>query len=107
MGISNHSDNDFLTVLLQDHIGGLQVLHDNQWYDVPPVPGALVVNIGDLLQAKRDQWNQCAYCSNSLYNNLGPPLKRKEFNPILLREDGAGFSNHTTTSPTPHNPLAE
>ncbi|KAL0457026.1 UNVERIFIED_CONTAM: 1-aminocyclopropane-1-carboxylate oxidase1 [Sesamum latifolium] len=38
-------------VLLQDHIGGLQVLYDNQWVDIPPVPGALVVNIGDLLQA--------------------------------------------------------
>lgn len=50
MGTSKHSDPDFLTVLLQDHIGGLQVLHKNQWVDVPPVPGALVVNIGDLLQ---------------------------------------------------------
>ncbi|KAK8571893.1 hypothetical protein V6N12_027961 [Hibiscus sabdariffa] len=50
MGTSKHADNTFLTVLLQDHIGGLQVLHENQWIDVPPVPGALVVNIGDLLQ---------------------------------------------------------
>ena len=51
MGTGQHADNDFLTVLLQDHIGGLQVLHQNHWIDVPPVPGALVVNIGDLLQA--------------------------------------------------------
>ncbi|GMH19959.1 hypothetical protein Nepgr_021800 [Nepenthes gracilis] len=50
MGTSKHADNDFLTVLLQDQIGGLQVLHDNQWVDVPPMPGALVVNVGDLLQ---------------------------------------------------------
>ncbi|XP_060959802.1 1-aminocyclopropane-1-carboxylate oxidase homolog 1 [Cannabis sativa] len=50
MGIAKHSDNDFLTVLLQDHIGGLQVLHENTWFDVPPLDGALVVNIGDLLQ---------------------------------------------------------
>ncbi|KAK6929814.1 Non-hem dioxygenase N-terminal domain [Dillenia turbinata] len=50
MGTTKHADNDFLTVLLQDEIGGLQVLHENQWFDVPPVPGALVVNIGDLLQ---------------------------------------------------------
>ncbi|XP_028947851.2 1-aminocyclopropane-1-carboxylate oxidase homolog 1-like [Malus sylvestris] len=50
MGTSKHADNDFLTVLLQDHIGGLQVLHQRKWVDVPPVPGALVVNIGDLLQ---------------------------------------------------------
>ncbi|CAI0420658.1 unnamed protein product [Linum tenue] len=34
----------------KNHVGGLQVLHQNQWVDVPPLPGALVVNIGDLLQ---------------------------------------------------------
>lgn len=50
LGTTKHSDPDFLTILLQDNIGGLQVLCENQWIDVPPVPGALVVNIGDLLQ---------------------------------------------------------
>ncbi|KAB2040002.1 hypothetical protein ES319_D02G049800v1 [Gossypium barbadense] len=49
-GTSKHSDTDFLTVLLQDQIGGLQVLYEDQWLDVPPVPGALVINVGDLLQ---------------------------------------------------------
>ena len=52
MGTTQHSDPDFLTILLQDHIGGLQVLYQNRWIDVHPVPGALVVNIGDLLQAR-------------------------------------------------------
>ncbi|KAK8585729.1 hypothetical protein V6N13_050701 [Hibiscus sabdariffa] len=33
-----------------DHIGGLQVLHEDKWIDVPYSPGALVINIGDLLQ---------------------------------------------------------
>ena len=51
LGTSKHADGGFLTVLLQDHIGGLQVLHQNKWIDVPTVNGALVVNIGDLLQA--------------------------------------------------------
>ncbi|KAK2405947.1 1-aminocyclopropane-1-carboxylate oxidase protein [Trifolium repens] len=51
LGTTKHSDTDFLTVLLQDHIGGLQVLYENKWIDIKPVPGALIVNIGDLLQA--------------------------------------------------------
>ncbi|KAJ9547370.1 hypothetical protein OSB04_019913 [Centaurea solstitialis] len=50
MGATKHTDDGFITVLLQDEIGGLQILHDQQWVDVPPTPGALVVNIGDLLQ---------------------------------------------------------
>jgi isopenicillin N synthase-like dioxygenase len=61
LGTSRHSDPAFLTVLLQDYdMPGLQVLVvDNggeegkrrwAWADVPPVPGALVINVGDLLQ---------------------------------------------------------
>ncbi|GMN53448.1 hypothetical protein TIFTF001_022585 [Ficus carica] len=51
IGITKHSDNSFLTIVAQDQTGGLQVLHKNQfWVDVEPIPGALVVNIGDFLQ---------------------------------------------------------
>ncbi|XP_061348780.1 1-aminocyclopropane-1-carboxylate oxidase homolog 1-like [Gastrolobium bilobum] len=50
LGTMKHADIDFITVLLQDHIGGLQVLHQDMWIDLPPLPGALVVNIGDYLQ---------------------------------------------------------
>ncbi|TVU25193.1 hypothetical protein EJB05_27681, partial [Eragrostis curvula] len=41
MGTTRHSGPCFLTVLLQDGVGGLQVLIDGEWVDVPPVPGAL------------------------------------------------------------------
>ncbi|KAM7462968.1 hypothetical protein LguiA_031089 [Lonicera macranthoides] len=50
LGIGKHTDAAFLTILLQDQIGGLQVLHDNQWADVHPIQGGLVVNIGDMFQ---------------------------------------------------------
>lgn len=49
-GFSSHKDSGFLTILLQDQIGGLQVLHQDQWVNVGVVPGTLIVNIGDLLQ---------------------------------------------------------
>ncbi|XP_018456094.1 1-aminocyclopropane-1-carboxylate oxidase homolog 10 isoform X1 [Raphanus sativus] len=50
LGISKHTDNSFLTLLVQDQIGGLQVLHKDYWVDVTPIHGALVVNIGDFMQ---------------------------------------------------------
>ncbi|KEH23371.1 2OG-Fe(II) oxygenase family oxidoreductase [Medicago truncatula] len=50
MGSTAHTDSTFMTLLLQDQLGGLQVLHEDKWVNVPPVHGALVVNIGDLLQ---------------------------------------------------------
>ncbi|KAJ0937972.1 putative deacetoxyvindoline 4-hydroxylase [Helianthus annuus] len=50
IGTPGHTDNDFITILLQDHIGGLKIFYQNQWTDVPPITGALVVNAGDFLQ---------------------------------------------------------
>ncbi|XP_038716745.1 1-aminocyclopropane-1-carboxylate oxidase homolog 1-like [Tripterygium wilfordii] len=50
LGSLKHTDPDFMTVVLQDNVGGLQVLHQNIWVDVSPVQKALVVNMGDLMQ---------------------------------------------------------
>ncbi|PNY05509.1 1-aminocyclopropane-1-carboxylate oxidase 11 [Trifolium pratense] len=51
-GVCPHSDISSITVLLQDGIGGLYVRDKdgNSWINVPPVNGALVINIGDVLQ---------------------------------------------------------
>jgi len=50
MGVHHHTDAGALTLLLQDQVGGLQVFHGGRWIDVDPVPGTLVVNIGDIVQ---------------------------------------------------------
>ncbi|PPR93618.1 hypothetical protein GOBAR_AA27056 [Gossypium barbadense] len=50
IGIPKHFDPDILTILLQEHISGLQVLKDGEWIGVKPIPNAFVVNIGYILQ---------------------------------------------------------
>ncbi|KAL2469690.1 1-aminocyclopropane-1-carboxylate oxidase3 [Abeliophyllum distichum] len=50
LGTAKHSDPGFLTILLQNQINGLQIFFQNQWIDVQPIRGALLINIGDLLQ---------------------------------------------------------
>lgn len=50
LGNSQLSDPAFLTLLLTNQIGGLQVLHQNQWIDVEPIEGGLIINVGDFLQ---------------------------------------------------------
>ncbi|KZV26187.1 hypothetical protein F511_06354 [Dorcoceras hygrometricum] len=50
VGMLPHSDYGFLTLLLQDEIRGLQIHHRDQWVTVEPVPGSLVVNVGDHLE---------------------------------------------------------
>ncbi|WP_167854934.1 isopenicillin N synthase family dioxygenase [Mangrovimicrobium sediminis] len=49
-GIAPHSDYGVLTLLLQDETGGLELLtRGGEWIQAPHVPGAYVVNIGDLM----------------------------------------------------------
>jgi len=49
-GVGPHKDGGILTVLLQDDIGGLQVLTSDGWIDIPYVEGAFVINIGEILE---------------------------------------------------------
>ncbi|ONI26626.1 hypothetical protein PRUPE_1G035600 [Prunus persica] len=80
----------FLQKLLQDHIGGLQVLHQNKWIDVLPVPGALVVNIGDLLQLiSNDRFRSVEH--RVLANRAGPRVSVE-----LLSEDNLPKCRETT-----------
>lgn len=52
VGIKSHTDPGIVTVLLQNQIPGLQVKHGEaeEWVDVKPLPGGLIINIGDFLQ---------------------------------------------------------
>ncbi|XP_058211918.1 1-aminocyclopropane-1-carboxylate oxidase homolog 11-like isoform X1 [Rhododendron vialii] len=78
LGAGKHSDPTFITVLLQDQLGGLQVMHKNQWVNVKPIPGALVVNIGDLLQIiSNDKFKSVDH--RVLANRVGPRISMASF----------------------------
>jgi isopenicillin N synthase-like dioxygenase len=51
LGAGAHTDYGSITLLHQDEVGGLEVRGaDGQWHPAPAVPGALLVNTGDLMQ---------------------------------------------------------
>lgn len=57
LGISHHTDAGALTLLLQSDVAGLQFYHEKRWHTVQPKAGALMVNIGDVVQVwSNDQY---------------------------------------------------
>ncbi|MDE1186855.1 MAG: 2-oxoglutarate and iron-dependent oxygenase domain-containing protein [Pantoea sp.] len=70
-----HSDYGSLTIVRPDD-EGLQVLNEaGQWVDVPLLPGALVVNIGDLMM----QWTNDKWIS-TMHRVANPPFEQAETN---------------------------
>lgn len=67
-----HTDYGTLTILRQDAVGGLEVLGPaGTWAAVEPVPGAFVVNIGDLMARwTNDRWR------STLHRVVDPPDPR-------------------------------
>jgi len=60
MALHHHTDPGILTLLLQDDSGGLQTHSlSSGWIDVSPVPGTIVVNLGDAMQV----WSNDHYCA--------------------------------------------
>ena len=60
-GLAPHTDFGCITLLWQDDNGGLEVLERSSgaWIAAPPIPGTLVVNVGDLL----GRWTADRYAS--------------------------------------------
>jgi isopenicillin N synthase-like dioxygenase len=69
-GVGSHADYGFVTLLLQDSVGGLEVkpYGQDEWIDVPPTPGALVVNLGEMLEVATD-----GYLMATIHRVTAPP----------------------------------
>ncbi|OIK03980.1 isopenicillin N synthase family dioxygenase [Streptomyces monashensis] len=110
-GVGAHKDYGFLTLLLQDTVGGLQVQReDGLFHDVPPVEGAFVVNLGELLEVATN-----GYLVATNHRVVSPPGATERFsvpffyNPRLdARIQPLPFP-HAATAPgittDPSNPL--
>lgn len=50
LGTPSHTDISGVTILMQNEVPGLQVLHNDRWVTVQSIPNTLVINLGDMLQ---------------------------------------------------------
>ena len=95
--IGPHSDFGGLTVLdLEPGLGGLQIrLSDGTWVDAPHVPGALTINIGDLLAHwTGDRWR-------STYHRVLPPPAEAPDESLCSLITFCGFDPETVVETLP------
>ncbi|KAB1214025.1 Protein SRG1 [Morella rubra] len=119
LGLSPHSDGSALTVLQQGKGSsvGLQILKDNIWVPVKPIPNALVINVGDTIEVltngkyksvehravthmEKDRLSIVTFYAPSYELELGPmPELVDENNPCKYRRYNHGeYSTHYVTN---------
>ncbi|KAI8002605.1 Protein DMR6-LIKE OXYGENASE 2 [Camellia lanceoleosa] len=85
IGMPPHSDHGLLTLLIQNQLGGLQVLHNDKWVPINPLPNSILVNTGDhmeiLTNGKYKSVVHRAMVNNkanriSIATSHGPPLDK-------------------------------
>ena len=90
-GVGEHTDAGALTLLLQDDQPGLEVCRDGRWHLVEPTPGALVINVGDMIQV----WSNDRYRA-ALHRVVTNPSGDRYSVPFFLSP-----SYETTYAPLP------
>eukprot|EP00246_Nothoceros_aenigmaticus_P018173 TRINITY_DN940_c0_g2_i1.p1 TRINITY_DN940_c0_g2~~TRINITY_DN940_c0_g2_i1.p1 ORF type:complete len:128 (-),score=15.26 TRINITY_DN940_c0_g2_i1:347-730(-) len=82
MGAGAHTDWGVLAILATDKVPGLEICKEKDatprvWMGVPPIDGAFIVNLGDMLE----RWS----------NNLFRSTLHRVLNPGLVRYSAAYF----------------
>ncbi len=92
-GSAPHTDYGFITILVQDEVGGLQVRNvAGDWVDAPDMPGAFVMNSADILH----RWSNGRFIStpHRVINRSG---RARYSNPFFFDPD-----MHTEIIPLPN-----
>ncbi|XP_030546693.1 protein SRG1 [Rhodamnia argentea] len=90
LGLKPHADGSTITLVLPDReVEGLQFLRDGQWFRVPTIPDALLINVGDQVEiisngifkspmhravtnAESDRISLAVFCTPEEENEIGP-----------------------------------
>ncbi|KAH9314312.1 hypothetical protein KI387_022939, partial [Taxus chinensis] len=63
IGEWQHQDSSCITLVGQDDTGGYQVLKDAKWVDIKPTKGALIINVGDIIQVwSNNRFKSTTHC---------------------------------------------
>ena len=112
-GLGLHNDTGILTFILQDAVPGLQVMSHGKLHDVEPMPGALVVNLGEMMQAATN-----GYLRATEHQVVSPPAGQQRisiayfmnprldarFEPLPLPDELAALATGSQNT-DPDNPI--
>ncbi|MGA2638733.1 isopenicillin N synthase family dioxygenase [Methylocella sp.] len=88
-GVGAHKDSGFLSFVLQDEVGGLEVeAESGAWIEATPREGAFVVNIGELLELASN-----GYLRATVHRVIAPPPGRERLSAAFF----LGASHEATT----------
>lgn len=72
-----HSDYTTFTILTAEPVLGLEILRPDGWHAVTPEPGALLLNVGDLLAMwTNDRWPSTVHRVPIRNDGTDPPVRR-------------------------------
>jgi isopenicillin N synthase-like dioxygenase len=112
-GLGLHHDSGLFTFILQNEVVGLQVEHEGELIDITPIPGAFIVNLGEMFQAATN-----GFLKATKHQVKSPPTGQErisiayfmnprldaEFNPIPLPEHFAALASGGQ-NPDPNDPI--
>ena len=100
IGIGAHSDYECFTILCTDEKPALQVLNQaGDWIQAPPVPGAFIVNVGDLMA----RWTN-DYFQSTVHRAINQTGKERYSIPFFFGVNSQEVIEVLPTCQTPENP---